>query len=92
MKKLLSFAFLTLGLFVSTSANAQGVKFGVKGGLNITDMNLDSKLLCESNCVGGFIGPTIKFTLPNIGLASMLQLSTTIVKQRLPTAQIRKNL
>ena len=68
MKKLLSFAFLTLGLFVSTSANAQGVKFGVKGGLNITDMNLDSKLLCESNCVGGFIGPTIKFTLPNIGL------------------------
>lgn len=68
MKKLLSFAFLTLGLFVSTSANAQGVKFGVKGGLNITDMNLDSKLLCELNCVGGFIGPTIKFTLPNIGL------------------------
>ena len=67
MKKLLSFAFLTLGLFVSTSANAQGVKFGVKGGLNVTDMHLDSKLLNNSNCVGGFIGPTVKFTLPIIG-------------------------
>ena len=68
MKKLLSFAFLTLGLFVSTSVNAQGVKLGVKGGLNVTDMHLDSKLLNNSNCVGGFIGPTIKFTLPVIGL------------------------
>lgn len=68
MKKLLSFAFLTLGLFVSTSVNAQGVKLGVKGGLNVTDMNLDSKLLDKSNCMGGFIGPTIKFTLPVIGL------------------------
>ena len=68
MKKLLSFAFLTLGLFVSTSVNAQGVKLGVKGGLNVTDMNLDSKLLNKSNCMGGFIGPTIKFTLPVIGL------------------------
>ena len=68
MKKLLSFAFLTLGLFVSTSVNAQGVKFGVKGGLNVTDMHLDSKLLNNSSCVGGFIGPTVKFTLPIIGL------------------------
>lgn len=68
MKKLLSFAFLTLGLFVSTSVNAQGVKFGVKGGLNVTDMSFDSELLNKSNCVGGFVGPTIKFTLPIIGL------------------------
>ena len=45
MKKLLSFAFLTLGLFVSTSVNAQGVKLGVKGGLNVTDMSFDSELL-----------------------------------------------
>lgn len=68
MKKLLSFAFLTLGLFVSTSVNAQGVKLGVKGGLNVTDMSFDSELLNKSNCVGGFVGPTIKFTLPIIGL------------------------
>ena len=68
MKKLLSVAFLTLVLFVSTSANAQGVKLGVKGGLNVTDMSFDSELLNKSNCVGGFVGPTIKFTLPIIGL------------------------
>jgi len=68
MKKVVLLTLLTLGLFVSTSANAQGVKFGVKGGLNVTDMHLDSKLLNNSNCVGGFIGPTIKFTFPIIGL------------------------
>lgn len=68
MKKVVLLTLLTLGLFVSTSANAQGVKFGVKGGLNVTDMHLDSKLLNNSNCVGGFIGPTVKFTLPIIGL------------------------
>ncbi|ATV27759.1 porin family protein [Prevotella intermedia] len=68
MKKVVLLTLLTLGLFVSTSANEQGVKLGVKGGLNVTDMYLNSKLLSESNCVGGFIGPTIKFTLPVIGL------------------------
>lgn len=68
MKKVVLLTLLTFGLFISTSANEQGVKLGVKGGLNVTDMHLNSKLLSESSCVGGFIGPTIKFTLPNIGL------------------------
>ncbi|GAB6976869.1 porin family protein [Prevotella falsenii] len=68
MKKILSLAFLTLGLFVSTSANAQGVKFGIKGGLNVTDMHFSSEVFDKSNQMGGFIGPTVKFTLPIIGL------------------------
>ena len=67
MKKIVSLALLYVGMFISTSANAQGVKFGVKGGLNVTDMHLSPELFSQSNRIGGFIGPTIKFTLPIIG-------------------------
>lgn len=48
-------------------ANAQ-LKFGVKGGLNITDMSLSSDVFETSNRTGFFIGPTVKFTLPIVGL------------------------
>ena len=44
------------------------VKFGIKGGLNITDMSMDSKVLDASNRTGFFIGPSVKFTLPIVGL------------------------
>ena len=67
MKKIVSFALLSVGMFISTSANAQGVKFGIKGGLNVTDMHLSTELFSQSNRLGGFIGPTVKFTLPIIG-------------------------
>lgn len=48
-------------------ASAQ-LKFGVKGGLNITDMSLSSDVFETSNRTGFFIGPTVKFTLPIVGL------------------------
>ena len=49
------------------AANAQ-LKFGIKGGLNITDMSLSNDVFETSNRTGFFIGPTIKFTLPIVGL------------------------
>ncbi len=67
MKKLLSTVVLGIALLFSTSANAQ-VKFGLKGGLNVTRMSLNTDLLKEHNRTGFFIGPTVKFTLPIIGL------------------------
>ena len=54
-------------LFSANSAEAQ-VKFGIKGGLNVTSMSLDSKVLDAENRAGFFIGPTLKFTLPVVGL------------------------
>ena len=54
-------------MLFATSASAQ-IKFGVKGGLNVTSMSLDSKVLDASNQAGFFIGPTVKFTLPIVGL------------------------
>ena len=66
MKKIFSVALLATMLF-ATSASAQ-IKFGVKGGLNVTSMSLDSKVLDASNQAGFFIGPTVKFTLPIVCL------------------------
>ena len=54
-------------LFAASSAQAQ-VKFGLKGGLNVTNMSLNSEVFDADNQTGFFIGPTVKFTLPIVGL------------------------
>ena len=54
-------------LLAATSAQAQ-IKFGLKGGLNVTDMSLSRKVFDADNQAGFFIGPTVKFTLPVMGL------------------------
>ena len=68
MKKIFTTAVLAAAmLFSANSAEAQ-VKFGIKGGLNVTSMSLDSKVLDAENRAGFFIGPTLKVTLPVVGL------------------------
>lgn len=68
MKKIFTTAVLAAAmLFSANNAEAQ-VKFGIKGGLNVTSMSLDSKVLDAENRAGFFIGPTLKFTLPVVGL------------------------
>ena len=62
--------FFTLVVLLATMtvvAQAQ-VKFGVKGGLNLTNMKFDNSIVDKSNQTGFFIGPTINFTLPVVGL------------------------
>ena len=54
-------------LFAASSAQAQ-VKFGLKGGLNVTNMSLNSEVFDADNQTGFFIGPTVEFTLPIVGL------------------------
>lgn len=50
-------------------ANAQ-VRFGLKGGLNLTSISLSESGMKDafSNKSGFFIGPTVRFRLPVIGL------------------------
>ena len=67
MKKILSLVFMVAAMMYATSANAQ-VKFGLKGGLNVTNMSLNSEVFDADNQTGFFIGPTVKFTLPIVGL------------------------
>lgn len=67
MKKLFTLIVLVAATYFAVPANAQ-LKFGIKGGLNITDMSLSNDVFETSNRTGFFIGPTIKFTLPIVGL------------------------
>lgn len=68
MKKVLTLAFLALGFMFANTANAQGLKFGLKAGLNVTDMHLNSEVFDKTNRAGWFVGPTVKFSLPLLGL------------------------
>lgn len=56
-----------VALMTASTAQAQ-IKFGLKGGLNITDMSLSKDVLKVDNQTGFFVGPTVKFTLPLVGL------------------------
>ncbi len=65
MKKILTLVVLLATMTVAAQAQ---VKFGVKGGLNLTSMSLSKDVVDKSNQTGFFIGPTVKFTLPVVGL------------------------
>lgn len=68
MKKILTTIVAVAALFVAAPAQAQ-TSFGLKAGLNVTNMTLSSEeLLSASNRAGFFVGPTVKFTLPIVGL------------------------
>lgn len=51
----------------ANNASAQ-IKFGLKGGVNVTDMSLNSSVFDASNRTGFFVGPTIMVQLPLVGL------------------------
>ena len=67
MKKMFYLALVALGMMAAMPSQAQ-IKFGLKGGLNITDMSMSKDVLDASNRTGFFIGPSVKFTLPVVGL------------------------
>lgn len=67
MKKIFTFMLIAVGLMTAATANAQ-LNFGVKAGLNVTDMHLSNEVFDKSNNAGWFAGPTVKFTLPIVGL------------------------
>lgn len=67
MKKTLSTALVAVMLMFASQAQAQ-IKFGVKGGLNVTTMKFNRHVLDKSNSEGFYFGPTMKFTLPVVGL------------------------
>ena len=65
MKKFLA-SFVILAAFVVMPANAQ-IKFGVKGGMNSTNMKInidDLSNLTTKNGFGWFVGPTLKANIP----------------------------
>lgn len=67
MKKFITAVFATVAMLTATTAQAQ-IQFGLKGGLNVSSMSLNEEVLDASNRCGFFVGPTVKFTLPVVGL------------------------
>ena len=69
MKKVLSVLMVAVALMVAAPAQAQLVKFGVKGGLNLTEIDMKGGAdWWEENTTGFFIGPMMEVTIPVIGL------------------------
>lgn len=67
MKKIFMLLAMIVTMTAANNASAQ-IKFGLKGGVNVTDMSLNSSVLDASNRTGFFVGPTIKVQLPLVGL------------------------
>lgn len=69
MKNIISSALLVLSFLFSIPVHAdEPLKFGVKAGLNVSDFYFDSEVFDKTNQAGWFIGSTVKFTLPIVGL------------------------
>lgn len=62
MKRIITLVLLAVAMTVS--AQAQGIKFGLKGGLNITKMSFSKDVIKSDNKTGFFVGPTVKVSLP----------------------------
>ena len=62
------FSLVVLLSAMTMAVQAQGVKFGVKGGLDIQDMKFDESVYKTENKLGWFAGPTLQFSLPIGGL------------------------
>ena len=69
MKKIFTVLFVA-AVMVAMPAQAQLVKFGVKGGLNVSSMKFNKDVLESSNKTGWFIGPTLQVSLPLGGLGA----------------------
>ncbi|MBR4921603.1 MAG: porin family protein [Prevotella sp.] len=67
MKKI--FVMMTVACMAFAMPSQAQVKFGLKGGLNLTAITTDGNSDGISNKAGFFAGPTVKFTLPVVGLS-----------------------
>lgn len=76
MKKIITALALVLSFAWTVPATAQGIKFGVVGGLNLTKMNFSSgsdNLNSDNRC-GWYFGPKMNISLPlGIGLDAAVE-------------------
>lgn len=62
MKRIITLVVLVAAM--TMTMQAQRVKFGVKGGLNITKMTFSESVYGSDNQTGFYIGPSVKVSLP----------------------------
>lgn len=68
MKKAFRLFLVAAAMLLTVPAAAQ-FKYGIRGGANLVNMKFDGGTLDKSNRAGFYVGPTIKFTVPIIGLS-----------------------
>ena len=70
MKKVFSILMVAVALMMAVPAQAQLIKFGVKGGMNFSKLDTDVKSWYDAkeSSTGFFIGPMAEITLPILGL------------------------
>ena len=67
MKKIVGLVMVALLALMALPANAQ-LKFGIKGGVNISSVHFNSDVLKADNVTGFQVGPMIETTLPLVGV------------------------
>ncbi len=67
MKKSVLSLIMVLVMVTVLPVSAQ-IKFGIKGGMNLSQMSLDKDVFNTTNRAGFFFGPTLKMGLPAPGL------------------------
>lgn len=67
MKKVTGLVLIIMMALIAVPAKSQ-LKFGIKGGLNISSVHLNSDILKADNVTGFQIGPMIETTIPLIGV------------------------
>lgn len=69
MKKIITVLMVAVALMVAAPVQAQLIKFGVKGGLNMSELDIKGGYEGnKDNSTGFFIGPMAEVTLPILGL------------------------
>lgn len=70
MKKVISILMVAVALMIAAPAQAQLIKFGLKGGMNFSKLDTHVKSWNEAmdNSTGFFIGPMAEVTIPIVGL------------------------
>lgn len=69
MKKFyMSFAVVAFTMLMAIPAQAQ-IDWGLRAGANIVNMKMSSDILGSKNNAGFYVGPTVKFVVPIVGLS-----------------------
>lgn len=67
MKKIAGFILLAMMVLIAVPAKSQ-IKFGVKGGLNISSVHFNEKMFDKGNVTGFNIGPMVEVMAPVMGV------------------------
>ena len=91
MKKYVIISLLALIAFTASAQEGSKIRFGLRGGVNLTEFTLKNTDLNSENRVGFFVGPTVKFSLPVVGLGVDLSALYNHRESKLAEETVKQN-